>query len=401
VHSLQTHLYALLTFCKLQGVQPFVHAILDGRDTPPRSGLEYVRELQEFMQTEAVGRIATVSGRYYTMDRDKRWERTEQGYNAIVSGEGIFEADPLEAIANAYADGEADEFVRPRVIVQSGKPLATLNDGDGFMFFNFRADRARQITRALIDPTFTGFGRKKTPALASMVTMTEYEAAFELPVAFPPVRLSRIMGELVAETGMAQLRIAETEKYAHITYFFNGGEERQYPGEERILIPSPREVPTYDKKPEMSVFEVTRKLCEAIRSKRFAFIVCNFANLDMVGHTGIIEAAVHAAEAVDGCLGQVIEAVLESDSRMFVTSDHGNAEEMIDPSGGVQTAHSTNMVPFFWVERDSGGRRFRSQGVLGDIAPTILELWSMDKPAEMTGNSLLVKESVDVQYQAP
>jgi 2,3-bisphosphoglycerate-independent phosphoglycerate mutase len=393
VHSLQTHLYALLRLCARQKVDAVVHAILDGRDTPPQSGLEYVRELQGFMDAEGVGRIATVSGRYYAMDRDKRWERTALAYAALVSGEGVFETDALQAIATAYAQGENDEFVRPRVITDSGNPVATLRDGDGFMFFNFRADRARQLIRALIDPDFSGFERVERPEPASLVTMTQYEAEFGLPVAFPPVRLTRILGELVAEAGLAQLRIAETEKYAHITYFFNGGEERQYPGEERILIPSPREVATYDKKPEMSVFEVTDKLCEAIRSRRFALIVCNFANLDMVGHTGIIEAAVHAAEAVDRCLARVIECILESDSRMFVTSDHGNAEEMIDPGGGVQTAHSTNKVPFFRVEKDDSGRRFRSEGVLGDIAPTILELWSMDKPQEMTGTSLLEKES--------
>ena len=392
VHSLQTHLYALLRFCKGQGVPACVHAILDGRDTPPSSGLEYVRELQQFMTAEGVGRIATVSGRYYAMDRDRRWDRTALAYAALVSGQGIPEADPLQAIAAAYEQGENDEFVRPRVIVENGRPVATLSDGDGFMFFNFRADRARQLTRALADPAFGEFPRQNRPELAALVTMTRYDAALGLPVAFPPVRLTRIMGELVAEAGLAQLRIAETEKYAHVTYFFNGGEERCYPGEERILVPSPREVATYDKKPEMAVFEVTDRLCEAVRSNRFALLVCNFANLDMVGHTGIIDAAVRAAEAVDQCLSRVIEAVLDADARVFVTSDHGNAEEMIDPAGGVQTAHSTNEVPFFWIERDHGGRRFRSRGNLGDIAPTILELWSMDQPAEMTGSSLLERE---------
>jgi 2,3-bisphosphoglycerate-independent phosphoglycerate mutase len=393
VHSLQTHLHALLGLCKSRGARAVVHAILDGRDTPPSSGLGYVRELQEFMRSEGVGRIATVSGRYYAMDRDKRWERTAKAYEAVVSGRGILETDPVQAIAAAYEEGENDEFLRPRVIMGSDGPVATLDDGDGFMFFNFRADRARQLTRALFDPGFTGFERRKRPELASLVTMTRYEAGFGLPVAFPPVQLSRIMGELVSEAGLAQLRIAETEKYAHVTYFFNGGEERCYPGEERIMVPSPRDVPTYDKKPEMSVLEVTDRLCEAIRSQRFALIVCNFANLDMVGHTGIIEAAVRAAETVDRCLARVMEAVLESDSRMFVTSDHGNAEEMIDREGGVQTAHSTNQVPFFWVEGDHGGLRLRGQGVLGDIAPTILELWSMEKPREMTGSSLIERET--------
>jgi 2,3-bisphosphoglycerate-independent phosphoglycerate mutase len=392
VHSLQTHLNALLELCSSHGVEAFVHAILDGRDTPPQSGLEYVRQLQEFAREKGVGKVATVSGRYFAMDRDKRWDRTAYAYAAIVSGKGIFVNDPVEAIADAYATGENDEFVRPRVVTDGDGPVALLEDGDGFMFFNFRADRARQLVRSLFDPQFGEFERERRPDLARLVTMTQYDAQFGLPVAFPPVRLTGILGELVSDAGWAQLRIAETEKYAHVTYFFNGGEERCYPGEDRILIPSPREVATYDKKPEMSAFEVCDKLCDAVRSRKYALIVCNFANLDMVGHTGIIEAAVKAVEAVDQCLGQVMDAVLESGSRMFVTSDHGNAEEMIDPSGGVQTAHSTNLVPFYWVEDDRGSWMFRDKGVLGDIAPTILALWSLDKPSEMTGTSLLVRD---------
>ncbi|MFP4071649.1 MAG: 2,3-bisphosphoglycerate-independent phosphoglycerate mutase [Desulfovibrionales bacterium] len=394
VHSLQAHLYALLALCRKENLADvFVHAILDGRDTPPRSGLEYVKELQEFMSREGIGRIATVSGRYYTMDRDKRWDRTALAYDNLVDADGIPAVDPVQAVEDAYAAGENDEFVKPRVICGPGCTFKGMQDGDGLVFFNFRADRARQITRALFDPEFEEFNRNRSVEFSGIVTMTRYEEDFPVAVAFPPVKLTRILGELVSERGMKQLRIAETEKYAHVTYFLNGGEERIFPGEERILIPSPREVATYDLKPEMSVRLVTEQLVVSIKEQRFDLIVCNLANLDMVGHTGIMEAAVKACEVVDECVGEICRAVLATGGRMFVTSDHGNAEEMEDSGGNIQTAHSTNPVPFVWVEEGRQKARLRDKGILGDIAPTILDLWKVEKPEEMTGTTLVEQES--------
>ncbi|MFW6323607.1 MAG: 2,3-bisphosphoglycerate-independent phosphoglycerate mutase [Desulfovibrionales bacterium] len=395
VHSLQTHLYGLVKLCKERGIdRVFVHAILDGRDTPPKSGFGYLSELSDFLRKEKIGRIATVSGRYYAMDRDKRWERTKLAYDALVSGEGIRISDPLRAVEQAHLAGESDEFVRPRVITTNvGDPVAPLGDGDGFFFFNFRADRARQIVQAIFDPDFKEFERSRVPHLSAMATMTMYDEQFPLPTAFPPLSLRNILPEVVSRAGIRQLRLAETEKYAHVTYFFNGGEERTFDGEERILIPSPREVPTYDHKPEMSLYEVTEQLCEAIESKKFQLIVCNFANLDMVGHTGSIQAAVKACEAVDECVGRVARCVLDAGARMFLTSDHGNAEEMLDGSGSVQTAHSTNMVPFVWVEDQKDLKPLREKGIIGDIAPTMLHLWGVEIPSDMTGKTL-IKEDV-------
>ena len=389
VHSMQTHAEALLRICKDKGIaHTAVHAFLDGRDTPPTSGRDYVAELQKFMNDSEYGTIASVSGRYYAMDRDKRWERTRLAYDALTTGTGIACDDPIQAIEEAYAAGENDEFVKPRVVMRNGAPAACIEDGDGVLFFNFRADRARQLTRALFDPAFSFFEREKTPDLASMITMTRYEADFGLPVLFPPQHPERILGEVVSETGAHQLRIAETEKYAHVTYFFNGGREEPFAGEERILIPSPKEVATYDQKPEMSVFEVTDNLCRAVESGKFDLIVCNLANLDMVGHSGIIPAAVKACEAVDTCVGRIAETVRSAGGEILLTADHGNADDMLDEAGNPKTSHSMNRVPAVLIT-DQSDIRLRDLGRLADVAPTILDRLGMDQPEEMTGQSLL------------
>jgi 2,3-bisphosphoglycerate-independent phosphoglycerate mutase len=394
VHSDQAHLLALLAVCKEKGLTDVVvHAFLDGRDTPPASGFDCVQRLQAGMDTIGVGRIATVSGRFYAMDRDKRWERIELAYDALTLGKGIACSDPLEAIEASYAQGENDEFVKPRVIMDNGCPVGCIEDGDAVFFFNFRADRARQMTRALYDPEFTAFERKKFPQLCSMVTMTQYDKHFGLPVAFPPVRMAQILGEVVAEAGARQFRIAETEKYAHVTYFFNGGREEPFDGEDRHLVPSPREVATYDLKPEMSVHEVARILCETLRNREHRLIICNFANLDMVGHTGVIPAVIAACEVVDGCVGQVMQALEEVGGRGLVTADHGNAEEMLDESGGAKTSHSLNPVPCLLVGRKTGEMCLRPQGALCDVAPTLLEMMGLAQPEEMTGTSLLQKNA--------
>ncbi len=388
VHSHQEHFEALLDHCRERGVAPVLHAFLDGRDTPPRSGLGYVRALLPHVEA-AGGRVATVSGRYYAMDRDNRWERIQRAYDAIVLGEGIPAASPLAAIEDAYAKDQGDEFVEPRVVA-GGVPLA---DGDVVLFVNFRADRARELTAALAsvsEERFSGeLTRRKVPRLARFVCFTEYDAEFGLPVAFPTVRPQRILGELVAERGLAQLRLAETEKYAHVTFFFNCGNEKPFPGEERVLVPSPRDVPTYDHKPEMSAYTVTEKLLQLLDADDYAFILVNYANPDMVGHTGILPAAVKAVETVDSCLARAVEAVLERDGDVLITADHGNCEQMVDPgTGEPHTAHTTNPVPIWWATRHGAGRRLRDGG-LADVAPTVLELLALPVPPEMTGRSLI------------
>jgi len=384
VHSLQDHLYALIKILQAKGIkQIFIHCFLDGRDTPPKSALTYLEQLNAFLRKVGAGKIATVIGRYYAMDRDKHFERTEKAYNCLVLGEGILAKDPLAAVQQAYGQGESDEFVQPIFIEDSN---GTLQDGDGVIFFNFRADRIRQICQALFDPEFKGFKRKRWPKL-TIITMTEYDSTFGLPVLFPPVELKKILGEVISELGWKQLRIAETEKYAHVTYFFNGGKEDPFPLEERILIPSPREVATYDQKPEMSVYEVSAQLIECIRKKQFDFYVCNFANLDMVGHTGVIPAVIKACEAVDACVGKVVDAVLGVGGQVFLTADHGNADDMLE-NGKPKTAHSLNPVPFIWIKSGLSRIKFASLGKLGDVAPTILRSLGLDKPVEMTGQSL-------------
>lgn len=391
VHSLNTHLYALLELARREGVREvFVHCLLDGRDTPPRSGADYLSQLERKMAELETGRIATVIGRYYAMDRDNRWERVEKAYAAIVRGEGAEFASARQAIEQSYRDGVTDEFVVPAVLVADGAPVGKLRDGDGFIFFNFRSDRAREITRTLTDPKFAGFQRGVWPKLASYVCMTTYDETFGLPVAFAPVALTNILGEVVGKAGLTQLRIAETEKYAHVTFFFNGGSEVPFPGEERCLIPSPKEVATYDEKPEMSAYPVTDELLRRLDEDKYDLIVLNFANADMVGHTGILSAAVKAIEAVDDCVGRLVAKVLAKEGRAIITADHGNAEIMVDENGGPHTAHTTDRVPLILADDLRRGARLRP-GVLADIAPTILEILGIPQPAEMTGTSLIEK----------
>ena len=389
VHSQLGHLFALIRMAKAAGVpRVHVHAILDGRDTPPTSGVSYLKQLQTEIHDEAFCDIASVCGRYYAMDRDKRWDRTELAYRLYTSGDGRIETDPIGAVMAAYERNETDEFVRPIAIAGDGSPGWPVRDGDGVLFFNFRADRARQITRAFTDNGFSEFKRMITPDLSQYVCMTQYDEAFDLPIAFPPVHLDNILGEVLSRHGLSQLRIAETEKYAHVTYFFNGGEERAFPLEDRCLIPSPRDVPTYDHKPEMSAFEVTEEAVQRIRSGRYQVMILNFANMDMVGHTGILEAAIRACETVDTCVERIVTEILHRGGVVMVTADHGNAEKMVDASGNPHTAHTVHRVPFVLVDGRGNSGSVRP-GILADIAPTILEVLGLEQPEEMTGRSLL------------
>lgn len=391
VHSHNTHLYGLLELARREGLREvFVHCLLDGRDTPPKSGADYLARLEGKMSEIGVGKIATVIGRFYAMDRDNRWERVERAYNAIACGEGKPCASSAEAINGSYAAGITDEFVEPAVIVNDGKPVGSVRDGDGFIFFNYRSDRAREITRALALDECPGFQRKYRPCLASYVCMTEYDATFGLPLAFPPESLSNIFGEVVGRSGLRQLRIAETEKYAHVTFFFNGGVEKPFPNEERCLIPSPKEVATYDQKPEMSAFPVTEELLKHLDQDIYDVVILNFANADMVGHTGILPAAIRAIETVDGCVGRLVAKVREKGGVTLITADHGNAETMVDEKGGPHTAHTTDRVPFILVDDSRKGAALRP-GILADIAPTMLEILGIPQPAEMTGRSLLAE----------
>lgn len=386
VHSHQEHIYALLKLAKEQGAREvLVHAILDGRDTSPESGVHYLEELQNKMRELGIGRIATLSGRYYSMDRDKRWERTEKTYNTLVQGAGRLSPDPIASIQSSYENKETDEFLVPTYIENSA---GTIQDGDGVFFFNFRADRAKQLVKCFFKD-FQEFNRGKVPKLVGLASMTEYDQRFHLPVAFPQMRLEKILSQVCEELGLKQLKIAETEKYAHVTYFFNGGLEEPFSGEERIMVPSPQDVPTYDYRPQMSVQEVTDKLLANWNTKEFDLVVCNFANLDMVGHTGDFRAAVQACEAVDTCVGKVIETVINTNARLLVTADHGNAEEMLDSEGGMQTSHSCNPVAFVRVEQGYEGKQILENGILGDIAPTILQMWEIGQPKEMTGKGLV------------
>ncbi len=390
VHSQLTHLLALLELAAKNNIeQVFVHAILDGRDTPPDSGAGYLEQLQTFILQKKIGSIASICGRYYAMDRDTRWDRTQQAFRLYTAAEGLRETDPVLAVRNAYHRGETDEFVKPIVMTQKdGRPIRTIADGDAVIFFNFRADRARQITRALTSPDFEFFPRDARPVLTDFVCMTVYDEKYPLPMAFPPVSLHDILGEVISKQGLAQLRIAETEKYAHVTYFFNGGEEKPFPNEDRCLIPSPREVSTYDQKPEMSAPEVTREVLARIRAEKYDLIVMNFANMDMVGHTGIMEAAVRAVRTVDGCVREIATEMLARGGKLLITADHGNAEKMIDENGHPHTAHTLNPVPLVLVDDSRKQARLR-KGALGDIAPTILELMGIPQPEKMTGTSLL------------
>lgn len=392
VHSSDNHYFALLKMVKDVGLAPdrvFFHAALDGRDTPPTSGVGYVETLVRQMKDIGVGQVVTISGRYYLMDRDKRWDRVEKGYDALTQGLGVKATEPVQAVRDAYQRGETDEFIKPIVITdKDSQPVGRIKDNDAVIFFNFRADRAREITRTFTEPDFKEFNRQIFPRVF-YTTMTMYDEIFTLPIAFGPIHLKNILGEVLAQNNLKQLRIAETEKYAHVTYFFNGGEEKPFPGEDRILVPSPK-VSTYDMQPEMSAPEVTQRVLREIAGNKYDVIILNFANCDMVGHTGVLEATVKATQTVDSCVGKVVEAVRKQNGIVLITADHGNAEEMIDSkNGGPHTYHSTNPVPFTLVADDFKGRQLRSGGKLCDIAPTILELLGKAKPVEMEGTSLL------------
>lgn len=390
VHSHNTHIYGLLELARQQGMtEVFLHCLLDGRDTPPKSGAEYLAQLEAEIRRVGVGKIATVIGRYYAMDRDNRWDRVELAYNAIVCGDGEKAESSSAAITASYAADKNDEFVLPTVITANGTPVGEVRDNDGFIFFNFRSDRAREITRALALDDCPGFLRRRWPKLADYVCMTEYDATFGLPIAFAQEQLTNILGEVLAAAGKSQLRIAETEKYAHVTFFFNGGVEEPFSLEDRCLIESPKEVATYDQKPEMSAYLVTEQLLKRFDMDKYDVVILNFANADMVGHTGILSAAISAVEAVDDCVGKLVAKVLGLQGRVIITADHGNAEIMVDENGGPHTAHTTDRVPLILVDDSRKGASLRTGGILADIAPTILEIFGIPQPKEMTGKSLL------------
>lgn len=391
VHSHIEHVFGLLELAKKQGIEKvYVHCFLDGRDTPPASGKEYVEKLEAKMKEIGVGAVASVAGRYYAMDRDNRWDRVEKAYNALVKGVGETAESAAAGIQASYDNDVTDEFVLPTVVVKDGAPLATIKDNDSVIFYNFRPDRAREITRTLCDDDFNGFDRGAR-VKTTFVCFTEYDITIgNKLVAFVKDEITNTFGEFLAKNGLKQARIAETEKYAHVTFFFNGGVEEPNEGEDRILVKSPK-VATYDLKPEMSAYEVCDKLVDAIKSDKYDVIIINFANPDMVGHTGVETAAIKAIEAVDECVGKAVDAIKEVDGQMFICADHGNAEQLIDETTGEPfTAHTTNPVPFILVNADSA-YKLREGGCLADIAPTLIELMGMEQPAEMTGKSLLVK----------
>ncbi len=384
VHSHELHIQAMVELAVKAGLRKIcVHAFLDGRDTPPRSAEASLRSMQDKCAQLGAGRIASVVGRYYAMDRDNRWDRVQAAYDLLTQGQAEFSAPTaVEALHLAYARGENDEFVKATVI---GNPVA-MEDGDAIVFMNFRADRARQMTRALTDPGFAGFQRRSVPRLSCFVTLTSYGADFNLPMAYDPSSIHNGFGEYISSLGMKQLRIAETEKYAHVTYFFSGGREQLYPGEDRVLVPSPK-VATYDLKPEMSAFEVTDKLEEAIRSRQYQAIICNYANGDMVGHSGNMAAATKAVEALDQCIGRVVKAMQECGGEVLITADHGNAEQMLDTEANQpHTQHTTNVVPFLYIGRKA---RMVEGGSLQDVAPTLLAMMGTPQPPEMTGKPLI------------
>lgn len=393
VHSHNTHIYGLLELAKRNGLDKvYVHCFLDGRDTPPASGKDFVAALEAEMEKIGVGRVASVMGRYYVMDRDKNWDRVKLAYDVLTRGEGNRAASATGGIAASYGAEKYDEFVLPFSVEENGKPVAVIEDKDSVIFYNFRPDRAREITRAFCDDAFDGFARARRLDLV-FVCFTDYDETIRNKlVAFQKEELTNTFGEYLAAHGKTQARIAETEKYAHVTFFFNGGVEEPNPGEDRILVPSPKEVPTYDLKPEMSAPGVCDKLVEAIRSGKYDVIIINFANPDMVGHTGVEQAAIKAIEVVDECVGRAVEAVKETDGVLFICADHGNAEQLIDyTTGEPWTAHTTNPVPFILVNADPA-YKLREGGCLADIIPTLIELMGMEQPKEMTGTSLLISE---------
>ena len=392
VHSHNTHLYGLLELAKRNGLSKvYVHCFLDGRDTPPASGKEYAEQLEAEMQKIGVGEIASVMGRYYAMDRDNNYDRVKLAYDALTKGEGLTAAGGPAGIQESYDRDETDEFVKPTVVIKDGKPVATIKDKDSVVFFNFRPDRAREITRAFCDDDFKGFDRGARLDL-TYVCFSDYDPTIpNKEIAFHKISVTNTFGEWLAANNMKQARIAETEKYAHVTFFFNGGVEEPNPGEDRILVNSPKDVATYDLKPQMSAYEVCDKLVESIKSGKYDVIIINFANPDMVGHTGVEEAAIKAVEAVDECVGRAVDAIKEVDGQMFICADHGNAEQLVDyETGAPFTAHTTNPVPFILVNADPA-YSLREGGCLADIVPTLIELMGKEQPAEMTGKSLLIK----------
>lgn len=392
VHSHQEHLYALLRLAKENGIgdRTYVHCLMDGRDVPPDSGKGFIEQLEAKIKEIGAGKIATVMGRYYAMDRDNRWERVKLAYDAIVKGEGIDAPDAVLAMQDSYDKEEYDEFVKPTVITENGEPVAKLKANDSVIFFNFRPDRARELTRSITQEDFAGFEHEYFPTY--FVSMTQYDKTFgNVHVAYKPQVLQNTLGEYLAKQGKKQFRIAETEKYAHVTFFFNGGVEQPNEGEDRVLIPSPK-VATYDLQPEMSAPEVCAKAVELIESQKYDVMILNFANCDMVGHTGIFEAAVKAVRAVDECVGKVVDAILKVGGEVLITADHGNAEIMVDPeTGGPFTAHSTNPVPCILVSQRHQLDKLREGGILADLAPTMLDLMGLPQPVEMEGKSLLEK----------
>jgi 2,3-bisphosphoglycerate-independent phosphoglycerate mutase len=388
VHSHLSHLFALLQLAKRQGIkQVYIHVFTDGRDTAPTSGRSFVETLENFLQDTGVGKIATVMGRFYAMDRDSRWDRTESAYKAIVSGvaENSF-AQPTQYVRKLYDEGITDEFLVPGV----REGYSGVKDEDGIIFFNFRADRARQLTRALIQDEFAHFQRAKLPDLCGFVCMTPYDESFRVEVAYGKPKVPNTLGEIISRQGWKQLRIAETEKYAHVTYFFNGGEERVFEGEKRVLIPSPREVRTYDLKPEMSAREVTARLLSELSEEEYKFVVVNFANPDMVGHTGVLTAAIKAIEVIDECLGKILDWIESNNAFAILTADHGNCEMMQSADGMPLTSHTLLPVPFVVIDPKNTERKLAPSGSLCDIAPSLLDLWGITPPAEMTGKSLLL-----------
>lgn len=400
IHSHECHIVAMIELAARRGLQKiYLHAFLDGRDTPPKSAASSICKAQSKFEQLGFGRIASIQGRFYAMDRDRRWDRTKAAYDLLVHGEAEFVyEDPFAALTAAYDRGETDEFVKPTAIVPPGGEPAVIEDGDAVVFMNFRADRARQLTHALTDQEFSGFERRRVPEISKFVTLTEYEKGLKVEVAFPPIEIANCLGEVFSKHGLTQLRLAETEKYAHVTFFFNGGREEPFPGEERILIPSPK-VRTYDQKPEMSAFEVTDVLVDAIRKQKYDVIIGNYANGDMVGHTGVLEAAIKAMEAVDQCLACVLEALDEVGGQMLLTADHGNAEMMFDPkTGQPHTAHTIDPVPLVYY-RGEAGTLDPKGGSLADVAPTMLDILGIEIPPEMTGRSLLLRteQAVDVE----
>jgi 2,3-bisphosphoglycerate-independent phosphoglycerate mutase len=391
VHSSLNHLWALLEFAKKNNLSKvYLHAFMDGRDTSPHGGKGYIEQFWAKAKTIGVGKIATISGRYYAMDRDKRWERIEKAYQAIVYGNGKKSPDPIQAIEDSYRQNITDEFVIPTVIYKDSKPVATVADNDAVLFFNFRADRARQLTESFVCPDFHEFQHKKFKNLL-FATMTEYDVRFKsyVELVTPPLFMKNILGEVLQDNGYSQLRIAETEKYAHVTFFFNGGVEKPFENEDRILIPSPK-VATYDLQPEMSAFKVTDRVIVEINSGKYDVIILNFANCDMVGHTGVFQAAVKAVEAVDTSIGRIIPVLEKNGYQYIITADHGNAEKMLDEEGNEFTAHTTNPVPFIYCGKKCEKIKLRAGGILADIAPTILKMIGLPQPQEMTGNKLFL-----------